>query len=264
MIGRFLFCWLLAATLVSCSQYEQPASTVPPIPKEIIDLGALITEDTPEIFWGKGLLNEMGFEDSNSFDVITWDFGPVAGSNSYFRLFNHGGPHVDAPNHVGLGLGVDSFSIDSLVGPLKVFDFSHLEAGRTITTEMVSNLGIAAGDVVIFYTGYSVLSKSDSEWWPFVAPTYMAAQYLADIPVRAFGTDGGVESVADQSPVDTENPIARTIPGHYAFLSRGIPVYEHLVNVDSLLNKSNMYFVGVPLNIKDGDGMMVRPVVLVY
>jgi kynurenine formamidase len=25
-----------------------------------------------------------------------------------------------------------------------------------------------------------------------------------------------------------------------------------------------MYFVGVPLNIKDGDGMMVRPVVLVY
>ena len=234
------------------------------MPKEIIDLGTLITEDTPEIFWGKGLLKKMGFEDSNSFDVITWDFGPVAGSNSYFRLFNHGGPHVDAPNHVGLGLGVDSYSIDSLVGPLKVFDFSHLEVGRTITTEMVSNLGITAGDVVIFYTGYSVLSKSDSEWWPFVAPTYEAAQYLADIPVRAFGTDGGVESVTDQSPVDTDNEIAKVLPGHYAFLSRGIPVYETLVNVDSLLDKSNMYFVGVPLNIKDGDGMMVRPVVLGY
>jgi kynurenine formamidase len=41
-------------------------------------------------------------------------------------------------------------------------------------------------------------------------------------------------------------------------------VYETLVNVDSLLEKSNMYFVGVPLNIKDGDGMLVRPVVLVY
>jgi kynurenine formamidase len=25
-----------------------------------------------------------------------------------------------------------------------------------------------------------------------------------------------------------------------------------------------MYFVGVPLNIKDGDGMIVRPVVFVY
>ena len=264
MIGRFLFGWLLVAILVSCSQYEQPASTVPPMPKEIIDLGTLITEDTPEIFWGKGLLKQMGFEDSNSFDVITWDFGPVAGSNSYFRLFNHGGPHVDAPNHVGLGLGVDSYSIDSFVGPLKVFDFSHLEIGRTITIEMVSNLGIAAGDVVIIHTGYSVGSKPDSEWWPCVAPTYEAAEYLADIPVRAFGTDCGVESVADQSPVDTDNEIAKTLPGHYAFLSRGIPVYETLVNVDSLLDKSNMYFVGVPLNIKDGDGMMVRPVVLVY
>lgn len=264
MIGRFLCCWLLAAILVSCSQYEQPANTVPPIPKEIIDLGTLITEDTPEIFWGKGLLTSMGFEDSNNFDVITWDFGPVTGSNSYFRLFNHGGPHVDAPNHVGLGLGVDSYPIDSLVGPLKVFDFSHLEVGRTITTEMVSNLNIAAGDVVIIYTGYSVGSKPDSEWWPCVAPTHEAAEYLADIPVRAFGTDCGVESVTDQSLVDTDNPIAKAIPGHYAFLSRGIPVYETLVNVDSLLGKSNMYFVGVPLNIKDGDGMLVRPVVLVY
>jgi kynurenine formamidase len=234
------------------------------MPKEIIDLGTLITEDTPEIFWGKGLLKQMGFEDSNSFDVITWDFGPVAGSNSYFRLFNHGGPHVDAPNHVGLGLGVDSYSIDSFVGPLKVFDFSHLEIGRTITIEMVSNLGIAAGDVVIIHTGYLVGSKPDSEWWPCVAPTYEAAEYLADIPVRAFGTDCGVESVADQSLVDTDNDIAKILPGHYPFLSRGIPLYETLVNVDSLLDKSNMYFVGVPLNIKDGDGMMVRPVVLVY
>jgi len=264
MIGRFLYCLLLATILVSCSQYEQPARTAPPIPKEIIDLGALITEDTPEIFWGRGLLNEMGFEDSNSFDVITFGFGPVTGSDSYFRLFNHGGPHVDAPNHLGLGLGVDSYPIDSLVGPLKVFDFSHLEVGRTITTEMVSSLDITSGDIVIIYTEYSVDSKPDSEWWPCVAPTYEAADYLAGIPVRAFGTDCIVESVPDQSPVNTDNPVAKVIPGHYAFLSRGIPVYEHLVNVDSLLNKSNMYFVGVPLNIKDGDGMMVRPVVLVY
>jgi kynurenine formamidase len=30
------------------------------------------------------------------------------------------------------------------------------------------------------------------------------------------------------------------------------------------LGKENMLFVGAPLNIKDGDGMMVRPVVLIY
>ncbi len=42
------------------------------------------------------------------------------------------------------------------------------------------------------------------------------------------------------------------------------PCVRQLFNVDELLNKENMYFVGVPLNIRDGDGMIVRPVVFVY
>jgi kynurenine formamidase len=33
---------------------------------------------------------------------------------------------------------------------------------------------------------------------------------------------------------------------------------------EKLLDKQNMYFVGPPLNIKDGDGMIVRPAVLVF
>jgi kynurenine formamidase len=95
--------------------------------------------------------------------------------------------------------------------------------------------------------------------------TREAAEYLAEIPVRAFGTNSwGVESVTDPSPVDTNSPLVQAIPIHHSFLSRGIPVFESLVNVESLLGKQNMYFVGPPLNIKDSDGMMVRPVVLVY
>ena len=58
--------------------------------------------------------------------------------------------------------------------------------------------------------------------------------------------------------------LKRAVPIHHSFLSRGIPVYEQLFNVDQLLDKGNMYFVGVPLNIREGDGMIVRPVVFVY
>jgi kynurenine formamidase len=54
-------------------------------------------------------------------------------------------------------------------------------------------------------------------------------------------------------PVAADDPVAQTIPAHYALLSRGIPAYEQLVNVDRLLDKENMLFVGPPLNIKDGD-----------
>ncbi len=60
-----------------------------------------------------------------------------------------------------------------------------------------------------------------------------------------------------------QNP-ARAAPIHHSFLSRGSPVYEELFNVEQTLGKDRMYFVGVPLNIPDGDGMMVRPVVFVY
>ena len=224
----------------------------------------MITAETPVQFWGPNLLQEFNFTEPNSFQVINWEFGPVSGSNSYYTLFNHGGPHIDAPNHVGFEQGLDSYSIDSFAGPLKVLDFSHLAIGRTITVKMLGDRNITAGDIVVLYTGYDPPS-TDSDWPEGVVLTYEAAVYLAEIPVRAIGTDSfSIESMTDQSPVAVESEVAKIIPGHYAFLSRGIPVYEQLVNVESLLGKENLYFVGVPLNIKDGDGMIVRPVALMY
>lgn len=209
-------------------------------------------------------MTEMGFAESNAFDVLDRTFGPVHVSNSYYRLFNHGGPHVDAPNHVGLGDGLDSYPVESFAGPLKVFDFSHLPIGRSIRKEMLIDLPIVAGDIVLIYTSYRP-PTGDGAWPEAIALNYEAAEHLAALPVRAIGTDAfNVESMTDRSPVPTDNEIARIIPAHYAFLSKGIPVFEQLVNVDKLLGKKGMFFVGASLNIKDGDGMMVRPLVLAY
>ncbi len=250
--------------VMGCSgESDNPVPPIP-VPTEIIDLGAVITEQTPEEFWGKAFLKEMDFTESNRFDVLTRTFGLVSVSNSYYTLFNHGGPHVDAPNHVGLGDGLDSYPVESFAGPLKVFDFSHLPIGRSITKEMLVELPIDPGDIVLTYTGFS-LPESEDDRPQAVALDYEAATYLAALPVRAFGTDAlNVESMTDQSPVPSDNEVARIIPGHHAFLSKGIPIFEQLVNVNKLLGKNSMFFVGAPLNIKDGDGMMVRPLVLVY
>ena len=258
--------WVLCAGLLAlgCSSKTANTDNSFPTPSEIIDLGALVTEQTPEEHWGEAILKKMNFTESNSFDVLARTFGPVSVSNSYYRLFNHGGPHVDAPNHVGLGGGLDSYPVEAFAGPLKVFDFSHLPIGRSITKKMLIDLPINAGDIVLTYTRFS-LSESGEEWPQAIALDYEAAKYLAALPIRAIGTDAlNIESMTDRSPVPTDNEIARVIPGHYAFLSQGIPVFEQLVNVDKLLGKKNMFFVGAPLNIKDGDGMMVRPLVLVY
>lgn len=254
----------LGIFIFGCSGQSDSSIPSMPAPAEIIDLGAVITEQTPEEFWGKAFLKEMEFTESNRFDVLARTFGPVSVSNSYYTLFNHGGPHVDAPNHVGLGEGIDSYAVESFAGPLKVFDFSHLPIGRSITKEMLVGLPIDSGDIVLTYTGFS-LPESEDDWPQAIALDFEAATYLATLPVRAFGTDAlNVESMTDQSPVPSDDEIARIIPGHYAFLSRGIPIFEQLVNVDKLLGKRPMFFVGAPLNIKDGDGMMVRPLVLVY
>jgi len=97
--------------LYGCVPPDRPSPPDTPQPKEVIDLGALITEDLPERLWGRRFASEMGFDTNNVFDVIHWEYadGAVRGSNSFYTLFNHGGPHVDAPNHVGLGRGVGSY-----------------------------------------------------------------------------------------------------------------------------------------------------------
>ncbi len=236
-------------------------------PGEVIDLGALVTEDLPERVWGKALLASLGFERPNSFEVINWEFemegGRVSGSNAYYTLFNHGGPHVDAPNHMSLGGGLDTYPVEAFAGPLKVFDVRQFPRGRSVPPEVFSR-SVRVGDVVLIFTGYSP-PETDDAFPETITLSRAAAEYLASIPVRAFGTDAfAVASLQDTTSVEAETETARAVPIHHSFLSRGIPIYEHLFNVDQLLDKGNMYFVGVPLNIREGDGMIVRPVVFVY
>ena len=225
-------------------------------PSEVIDLGALVTEDLPQGTWGKALLRQFGLKKQNVFEVIRWAFpvaqGKVSGSNAYYTLFNHGGPHVDAPSHVGAGGGLDSYGIDAFYGPLKVFDVRGYPRGRSVPTSVFQGKA-EPGDVVIIFTGYTAPTGEIA--MPEVTTlTNDAADFLANLPIRAYGTDAfGVDDIPDSK-----------MPWiHHAFLSRSIPVYEQLCNLDQLLARKQMFFVGAPLNIKGGDGMLVRPVVFI-
>ena len=264
---------LVVGSLVSvagCSSDEQIDAPTVFMPQQIIDLGALVTEDLPERVWGKAFLAANGFTRPNTFDVINRDFemegGRVSVSNAYYTLFNHGGPHVDAPNHVSLGGGLDSYPVEAFAGPLKVFDVRQFPLGRSVPPEVFTG-SVRAGDVVLIVTGYSPPTTDDA-FPETITLSRAAAEYLASVPVRAYGTDAfSVANLQDTTAVEAESDVARAAPIHHSFLSRGIPVYEQLFNVVRLLEQAStasMYFVGVPLNIRDGDGMIVRPVVLVY
>jgi kynurenine formamidase len=237
-------------------------------PNEVIDLGALVTEDINQQIAGRAFLGINGTDRLNHFELVTWTVeiggGSVSGSNSFYTIANHGGPHVDAPNHVGLEGGIDSYSVGAFSGPLKVFDVSDHPKGFSVPRTIFEGQSIDPGDVVMIYTDYQP-PQDDNSFPEIVTLTRDAAEYLASIPVRAFATDAfSVENMQEQAQVESNILTAQVVPVHHSFLSRGIPVYEQLFNVESLIFKERMFFVGVPANIRDGDGMIVRPVVFVY
>ena len=243
---------------------ENDLHTGTPQAREIIDLGALVTEDLTLRVWGKRLPRERGFDRPNVFEVIHWSSGPIEGQNSYYTLFNHGGPHVDAPIHMGFEGGIDDYAVDAFFGPLKVFDVSHLPFGRSVGVGVFQAGDIQPGDIVMIYTDYRP-PASDDEYPRVKSLTPEAAEYLAGVPVRAFATDAwSVEVGPGDRPTEPTTEPALHAPSHHAFLTRGIPVFEQLFNVKSLLEEKNMLFVGQPLNISGGDGMIVRPLVFVY
>jgi kynurenine formamidase len=251
-----------------------PDPGTPPLfePREVIDLGAVVTEDLPERVWGREVLDgyvPLGLDRQNTFHVIEWDFtnseGPLRGSNSYFELFNHGGPHVDAPRHISVGPGIDSYPVEAFSGPLKVFDVRDYPPGRSVPLSVFEG-NVDPGDVVIIFTGRE-LPTPENPRPAKKAVTVDAALYLANLPVRAFGTDCYNVEAPDPEVGNGENATDQRVPNHFAFLSRGIPIYEQLFNLERLVERPDsdrMYFVGAPLNIKDGDAMLVRPVVFVY
>jgi kynurenine formamidase len=261
---KYMINIILIISIVGCTLKSGNQEFIPP--SEIIDLGALVTEDLPERVWG-GLMKQYGFDRSNSFEVINQEFefpdGVLTVANSYLTIFNHGGPHMDAPSHLNLGEGIDSYEIDDFIGPLKVIDVSNLPFGRTVSLSEIMKHDIQPGEIVIIYTKYVL--PEENELPHRIALTPEAAKYLANLPVKAFGTDSfNVESDDNPTGVISETATQRIAPIHYEFLSKGIPLYEQLFNVDKLLNKKEMFFVGQPLNIVNGDGMIVRPVVFVY
>ena len=212
-------------------------------------------------------MQHYGFDKSNSFKVIHQEFefpdGLLSVNNSYLTIFNHGGPHVDAPSHMNLKGGIDNYALEDFIGPLKVIDVSGLPFGRTVSLSEIKKHDIQPGDIVLIFTNYTLPNKNELP--SRIGLTQEAAKYLVNLPVKAFGTDSfNVESDDNPTDVISETALQRLAPIHYEFLSKGIPIYEQLFNVDKLLNKKKMLFIGQPLNIENGDGMVVRPVVFVY
>jgi len=246
----------LAALQGACGHQPREEEKVR-LPTEIVDLSPVVTEDLPLRMWGHKALSQLGFRDTTEFVHVGED-EPFYYRNSYLTLFNHAGPHVDSPNHMASGgKSIDEFPLTAFMGPLRVFDLRDRPKDQPLRREEFMDHGIEAGDVVVAFVGYSPPQN------PAESPTYMsltrdAAEYLAHIPVRLFGTDAMSVDGSTNAPSGYEDSV------HHSFLSRDIPVAEQLVNLERVVDRRSAVFVGFPLKIADGNGSPIRAAALIY
>ena len=253
--------------LVTCdgsSSRDGPGT--PPMPRAIVDLSPTIDEDFAVRSVGHKVIELFGLRERTTFEHVIVE-EPFYSATSYVTLYTHGGPHHDPPSHVIKGAASsDEIELERFFGEARVLDFRDVERGTPLLAADFADKGIEPGEIVIAVVGYRPPEDPD-EYPSFPSLSGEAAEYLATLPVKAFATD----MCCLMSPEDLERRLAagvrgseNLLPEHYAFMSRGIPAIEALVDVERLVGEEHVVFVGFPLKLKGGTGGLMRAVALVY
>jgi kynurenine formamidase len=262
---KFLGAMIALFSLLSCTSPPVPVAEIK-VPRAILDLSPTITRDMPTRYIGEKALTMFGDPLSTAFEVTVTE-EPFYLSTSQYTILNHIGPHHDAPNHVIKGaMATDAAPLEKFYGKARLLDFRSRPAGEPLLRADFEGAGIQPGEIIIAFVGYEAPTD------PEVLPTYSylsaeAAEYLTEIPVKAFASDmPSLGSIAGYFALieDGKTGSQAIFPEHYAFASRDIPSIEGLVNLESLVGEEEIVFVGFPLKFEDGDGGPMRAAALVY
>ena len=243
-VGRGTALMVVLALTTAC---EPSPESLFNAPAQIVDLSPTITEDLLTRVRGERQLRDRGRRGVTTLEhIIRRD--PLYVANAFVELYDHAGAHVDAPSHVIEGApAVDEMPLDAFIGPAKVFDFSHKEPGEPIARSELMDRGIASGDIVILHVAYEAPGPDEFPMYPYLSGD--AAEYLAGIPIKAFASDmpsTGSFSEYGRLAAEGASGSEQVVAEHYAFLSRGIPNIEGLVNLESILGEDDVVFVGFP------------------
>lgn len=162
-------------------------------------------------------------------------------------LDTHTGTHVEASSHFLNGQTIDQISLSSLIGQCKVIDLMHIK--DSIKMEDLESFAISSGDIILFKTKNSSFSVQESFNYRFVFLEQKAAQYLADIDVKAVGIDYlGLERDQDGHP------------SHEALMRKNIPIIEGLRFAHVF--PGNYFFCCLPLSLPNLEAAPARAVLI--
>jgi arylformamidase len=257
LIGALAF----VAFTAGCSE---PRSQIP-VPSQIVDLSPTLRPSSPSEQLGDVIPKAFGLATPTSFEHH-FQNQPFYFGMSTITLHDHVGPHVDAPIHmIEGGKTIEDMPLDSLIGPAHVLDFRSKIDDEPLLPADFEGTGIKPGEIVIAVVGYRPPSSPEEvPSYPYLSGE--AAEYLASIPVRAFASDmPSTGSMQRYGVLMGEDPRTEYIfPEHLAFLKREIPLIEGLVNVEQLIGKDFIVFVGFPLKLEGAGGGLMRAAALIY
>ena len=168
-------------------------------------------------------------------------------NNSRLVMGTHTGTHVDAPKHFFDDKpGVDSLSLDLLVGRARVIDLPHRGG---ITEAHLKDAGLREDLRILLRTPNSALwNSTDGFHTDYTYITEDGAKFLVDQGVKVVGVDY----------LSVEQFHKPGAPAHHALLGAGVIIIEGLNLSDADAGQYEMYCL--PLRIAGADGAPARVV----
>lgn len=157
--------------------------------------------------------------------------------NSAVRMAIHQGTHLDAPSHFFPdGANIDEMPLETFCGRAVKIDLRETvqEAGP-ITREMIEaspgfEPGRIDGAIAVTWTGWAKEKLFTPGY--FATNPYLdteACHFLCDCGMKALCMDHGIDpGMQDDFVAHHEDS-----PGHRAVLGRGVPLIEHVINLET-------------------------------
>ena len=191
-----------------------------------------------------------------------------------FRSAEHGGTHIDAPEHFAQDQWtVDEIPLDSLIGPAVLVDVrAQAEADPDYEVAVedfedweARNGEIPGGAIVLIRTGFG-------SYWPDRARYLGTADFGPDA-VRKLHFPGLAPSAANWLVVERkihavgldtasiDHGQSRLFETHQALSAANVPAFENLANLDKLPMRG-FIVVALPMKIEGGSGAPLRAIAL--
>jgi arylformamidase len=253
---------LLMGSILGC---RSSGSVAIPMPKKIVDLSPVISEDLPVRQYGHRACAFLGLKERITFTPVVPQKEEYTFGLTTVELPSSLGAHLDAPGRLLKGgERADQVPLSKLFGRARLIDLRWKDRHSPLQITDLENFEIVPNEILILFVGYS--EPQDEDWPAYPPLSVQAAHWLVGKRIRALATDmpniGSLSHYADL--MDKNRPPEEIWAERIALAKAGIPVVEGLANLGQLIGEKNIVFVGFPLAIADRGGAPMRAAALLY